>query len=1013
MPLLKYIFFLLLATGMGAATAEAMTAAPAAGSAAQPAPDVVINEVQASNDSTVADEDGDYEDWIELFNAGADTVDLHGFGLSDDASRPWRWVFPVGTRIDPGGFLLIWASGKDRRTPGAPLHTAFSIRSEGEEVLLSSFTIPYGADSPVIDRLGPTSVPTDFSFGRYPDGSDSWRLFDEPTPGAANRSSPWQGVADPPVFSHPPGFYTSAFELTMDAGHPDAVIHYTWDGSVPTTDDPVFAGPVTIDRRDQDPDEFSVIPTGPQFWQAPPDPVFKGHVVRAVAVRDGFRMSEPVTGTWFIHPEGAGRYTFPVVSIAADPEHFFSDSTGIMVPGDTFDPRDIVRSGNYTERGEEWERPANLTFFDINADPFRPHRSAANDHRTFANDYRDDSPQKGTSQVEAPRDGSWQDGSLRDGSSYGDFFRDGTAPVDGQTLSNGFSQNVGIRIHGGATRRYPQKSLRIYARSAYDRQPDISWPLFPGLHKAGPDERLTTWKRLVLRSSGDDWFHTMFKDAMIQSLYADRRIDRQAYRPAVVFINGEYWGIHNIRERLDGWYVETNYGIHRDDVAMLVDDATVNHGTPADRDHYLEMRRHARDNDLSDPEHFAFMQTRMDMDNYIDFYLLHMYAANADWPHNNIRYWRKRTAEFRPDAPYGADGRWRWMIFDLDASFGFPYLEDTAWWAQYDHDTVEWITGTGNPRIPQPWVNELFNGLIENVDFRTAFIGRLAGYLNTRFEPGFVAGRIAEFREVYLPEIGEHHRRYVFSAGQDIPGWEHHIDVMTEFARKRPAWLRRHLMHHFDIPDTVRLELGVEQAKGGYVEIDGIPIHPKTPGVPDDHSQWFGTYFRDIPVSLTALPANGYTFLEWRGADGLPLDFNEISVVNAAESGEKSFQWTPEGDLQVVAVFEPTGVSVPPEEEGAPRPDRFRLWQNYPNPFNPQTVIPYELPERSRVMLAIYSVDGRLVKSLQEGMKDPGWHRLRVDMGDMASGLYIYRMQADPESGGSIRIGSGRMTLIR
>ncbi|MFO8029912.1 MAG: CotH kinase family protein [Cyclonatronaceae bacterium] len=970
MPLLKHIFFLLLATGMGAATAKAMTAAPAAGSAAQPAPDVVINEVQASNDSTVADEDGDYEDWIELFNTGADTVDLHGFGLSDDASRPWRWVFPEGTRIDPGGFLLIWASGKDRRTPGAPLHTGFSIRSEGEEVHLSSFTIPDGADSPVIDRLGPTLIRTDYSFGRYPDGSDSWRLFDEPTPGDANRASPWQGEADPPGFSHPPGFYTSAFELTMDAGHHDAVIHYTRDGSVPTTEDPVYEGSVTIDSRDQDPDEFAVIPTGPQFWKEPLEPVFKGQVVRAVAVRDGFRVSEPVAGTWFVHPEGAGRYTLPVVSISADPEHFFSDSTGIMVPGDTFDPDDIVRSGNYAERGEEWERPANLTFFDIHSDPFSPHRSGATGEPASGN-------------------------------------VNGSAPV------NGFTQNIGIRIHGGSTRRYPQKSLRIYARSAYDRQPDISWPLFPGLRKAGSDEPLTTWKRLILRSSGDDWFHTMFKDAMIQSLYTDRRIDQQAYRTAVVFINGEYWGIHNIRERLDGWYVETNYGIHRDDVAILVDDAAINRGTAADREHYLEMRRYARDNDLSDPEHFAYMQTRMDMDNYIDLYLLHVYAANADWPHNNMRYWRKRTPEYRSEAPFGADGRWRWMIFDLDASFAFPYLDDTAWWAQYDHDTIEWITGTGNPRLPQTWVNELFNSLIENGMFRTEFISRLAGYLNTRFKPGFVSGRIAEFREVFMPEIPEHQRRYEFSAGRDIAGWEGHIDAMTEFARKRPAWLRLHLMHHFEIPDTVRLELEVEDAMGGYVEIDGIPIHPKTPGVPDDHSQWSGTYFQDVPVSLSAVPANGYTFLEWRGADGLPLDFNEISVENATDPGEKSFRWIPEGSLQLIAVFEPTEVSVPPEEERSPIPDCFRLLQNYPNPFNPQTVIPYELPERSRVTITIYSVDGRLIKSKQESMKEPGRHQLRLDMQGMASGLYIYRMQADPESGGSIRVGSGRMTLIR
>ncbi len=937
---------------------------------------IVINEVQASNNATIADEDGDFEDWIELYNTGQDTVWLHGYGLSDDEMDLYRWVFPEGSFIAPEEFLLIWASGKNRRIHGMPLHTNFSIRSEGEEVLLSSFTIPEGSDTPLIDRLEPTPIPTDYSFGRYPDGSANWRLFDKPTPGIPNSESSLLGITHPPEFSHRPGFYTGAFELRMDGAPPGTVIHCTFDGSTPTTDSPVCDEPVLIDQRDHEPNVFSIIQTGSQFWVPPVDPVFKGHVIRAMAVRPGYRESEVVTGTWFVHPDGQKRYSFPVVSIAADPHHFFSDSTGILVPGDTFDPDDIVFSGNYNERGPDWERPAHLTFFDIEvADPF--------------------------GRVMDPLHSKISSSTLS--SSF--------LSTSQNEPHFGFSQNIGVRIHGGSTRRYPLKSLRIYARSTYDWNPQITWPIFPGHRKTGSDESLQTWKRLLLRSSGNDWFHTMFKDAMVQSLVADRRIDFQAHRPSVVFINGEYWGIHNIRERFDGWYIETNYGIHRDSVAILGSNASVSHGNASDREHYIEMRRFARDQDLSQPENMAFMEMRMDLDNYLKYKTFQVYTANVDWPHNNIRFWRKRTQHYNPDASYGADGRWRWMIFDLDISFGFPFGEDAPRWAQFDHDPMEWITGTGNDRFSEGWVNDLFSGLINNGEFRHRFIAMLAGDLNTRYKPGFVTKRIADFSELYRSEIEEHQRRHPNSAGHTMDGWEEHVERMMEFAKKRPGYLRTHIMNHFGITDTVALDLQVTGSKYGHVVLDHIPIYSSTPGVPDDHSRWSGTFFKDIPVTLTALANDNARFLGWENEHGEPLDFNEIALETTGQPHEMSFSWVPDGDLSIVAVFEPLELTQVSDDRQLPL--EFRLLQNYPNPFNHQTIIPYELPVTSAVSIDIHSVDGRLVRTIQVGVKSPGTHLQRLDTRGMASGVYLYRLRAASDSDHMISVSPGKMILIR
>lgn len=188
---------------------------------------VVINEILASNSTINSDEDGDYEDWIELYNAGTDTVHLGWYGLSDDYGLPFRWVIPQGVYIAPGEHLLIWASGKDRRDPAAELHTNFSISREGEEVLLTN---PNGTR---VDEHEATPIPTDFSYGRYPDGADSWFYFDQPTPGEPNKQEGFPELLTPPVFSHSSGFHQEPVDLELTSNSEDVMILFTLDGSEP------------------------------------------------------------------------------------------------------------------------------------------------------------------------------------------------------------------------------------------------------------------------------------------------------------------------------------------------------------------------------------------------------------------------------------------------------------------------------------------------------------------------------------------------------------------------------------------------------------------------------------------------------------------------------------------------------------------------------------------------------------------------------------------------------------
>ncbi len=315
---------------------------------------IYINELMASNASTIADEDGDDADWIELYNAGNAIVSLQGMGLSDDYANPFRWVFPE-ISLPPGEFLLVWASGKDRRNPGAPLHTNFSLSASGEEVILTA------ADGTLLDEVPPTAMTTHISYGRMPDGGNEFRFFTQPSPAQPNTGPAYLFLLDPVVFSQSSGTFSNPFDLELGHNQPEAMVVYTIDGAEPLPGSSAYTSPIPIRDRSGDPNTISMIPTnfldvGPPYyegWQAPEGEVFKINVVRARALHPDAPPGPVATQAYLIHDDAHLRYNLPWFSLTTNAENFFDDEVGIYVPGN---------HNNYFQEGPEWERPANLIY---------------------------------------------------------------------------------------------------------------------------------------------------------------------------------------------------------------------------------------------------------------------------------------------------------------------------------------------------------------------------------------------------------------------------------------------------------------------------------------------------------------------------------------------------------------------------------------------------------------------------------------------------------------------------
>lgn len=649
------------------------------------------------------------------------------------------------------------------------------------------------------------------SDGENRDQPRTWRLNrldirDNPVPitekdGYALIRADWEKIANraplalpdhhslpAPVFSQPAGFYEEPFLLELTAAAPGASIYYTLDGSEPTLSSARYEKPLWVASRKGTPDTYAIIENTSPQWQAPEGELFKGNIVRArVFDQDGQQKSPIVTHTFFVDENIFQRYSLPVVSMVSQPENFFDSTSGIYVMGDIWDI-------NYGKSDVRWlMHPANY------------HQAG------FA----------------------WE------------------RPVHIELFEPGgklgFSQNGGVRIHGGETRSYRQKGLRLYADIQYDEADSFGYDFFRQ-NKNPSNVNTSNRKSIILRNSGSDWASTMFRDAMTLSLTRHFNVDAQAYQPVVLFINGEYWGIHNLRDRIDPIFFANHHGLDPQKIEI--------YDFPTDIFHYADLLVFTENHDLSDPQNYEHIKKLMDVDNFIDYLITEIYSRNTDWPQNNVRFWRYQTDNDQPDAPNSGDGRWRWILYDLDAGFGTFGEEPT-----YAHNTLYYALTANNDYYR---ISFIFRSLLQNTLFRQQFISRFADHMNTSFQPQRVIQVIDDMQSAIAPAMPEHIRRWR-TMDDSMRVWEQNVDVMRTFALNRPEFVRQHIIEYFDLPGTARITLQADPSMG-HIRINTTDIISSTPAV-QNPKNWSGIYFQGVPVSLTAVPKPGFQFIGWEGID--------------------------------------------------------------------------------------------------------------------------------------------------
>ena len=791
-----------------------LSAAPFSRNANQLAPgSLIINEVSAANIIGLADEDGDTEDWVELLNTGATTLNLGGVGLSDKASSPFKWTFTNTTTLAPGAYLLVFASKKDRRVitsgnPAARLHTNFTVRNGDDSVTLTA------PDGTTLDTVAPKLTKPDMSYGRSPNAGANIAIFVQPTPGAANITLSYPEILPAPAFSTAGGFYSSAQSIALTTTVTDGVIRYTLDGSAPTENSPVYAAPLNIASRLSDPNVYSIIPSIPITDFLPPEGnVYKSTVLRAAVFKTGAISSTIGTNTYFVDPNISTKYAgIPIVSLAVDPEGFWGNTEGIYVPGPNANPAKPYRGANFWDRTDE--RPVHIEYFTV-----------------------------------------------------------------GRTL--GFANDAGTEIHGNISRQFAGHALSLKMRDAYGTN-EISYPLFA-------DKTNTTYKRLVLWNGGQDYPLAYMRDSFAQGLMKGSKLDYSAGQPAIIFINGEYWGMLHIRESIDPHFVETYYGVDTVDQDFLETPSTslASVVRAGNTDHYVNMSNFVSTHPMTDSANFETLKTMMDVDNYAFYLATEFYVVNHDWPYNNVKLWRPRTPT----------GIWRWMLQDLDFSFN---LNDFDF--GHNYNMLDYYFNASETRFTL-----LGKRLQYNPIWRNTFLNTAADQMNYYFLPQRMTARFTAMTNLMSPFMAEHRLRWPPGNPFTPYPWASRLPLIQEFINKRTPIHRQHITNYFGLTGSYTLTAQLNISNSGYIKLNTLDLGSELSG---SVTTWQGVYFNNVPISITAVPRPGYRFIGWSGA---------------STSLSSTISLTPTSNTTLTALFDLSAVP-PPTYNLASGPYQFTQW---------------------------------------------------------------------------------------
>ncbi|MBC7865596.1 MAG: CotH kinase family protein, partial [Bacteroidia bacterium] len=466
-----------------------------------------------------------------------------------------------------------------------------------------------------------------------------------------------------------------------------------------------------------------------------------------------------------------------------------------------------------------------------------------------------------------------------------------------------FETNSEISIQGNYSKAWPQKGFTVKAKDNYGGV-DVHYKLFPD--KPG----ILDFKNFNIRNAGSDWNTCHMRDRLNQkTVQKATNLDIMDGRSCLLFINGTYFGVYELREKQDENYLVNNYGVDKDKIDFLEFDGSVIAGSNIP---FLDMVNYISTNPVNTTPVYDSVKKLLDIKNFADYFITETYIVNIDWLGNytnNIKYWRKNSPA----------SSWRYMLWDTDLSLAFlPWYDGS--------DTTNMIHRAISPPTSNPH-SQMLSSVLQNTEFKNYFVNRYADLMNTIFRPHKFRASTVKMHDEMYPEMARHFQKWGNSAfwigigrSNDVPSWEANVDTMIDYMYTRPFYARAHIQNEFSLTKQVTVTLQTDPQDAGTIDLNTI-----TP----DSLPWNGIYYDGVPITMTAKDKAGFVFQYWK-----------CNSVFGGENHNRSITYNVDTNDVFTAVY---------------RKLTYNFTAN-PNPFVNNFTINYELPEKQPVSLFLFDV---------------------------------------------------------
>ena len=818
---------------------------------------LIINEVCPDPLSGYRDADGELCDWIELYNTTGMPISLDNYALSDKENNPLKWRFPEGAMVAPYGYYIVYCSGKEVAAgPTDVPHTNFRLSAEHDVVVLSD------SRGRMVDRVTIDNIPEDASYAREADGDFAIHMRPTPqlpnTEEGANRMDVYlRMLNETGVYITEVMASNDSVETVKGAPYVDWVEIYNSSAEWVDLSGYGLSDSIGRARKWQFPEGTTI---GPGeyliIWcdgdltantAATPHTSYKiaksGSEILVLADPEGRILDKvvlPVIPTNVSYGRTTGLEGFFYYDVATPGAQ--NGMTGFL--GYAEAPQFSLAPGMHNQGAQvSFTIPEGTSvFYTTDGSIPSPYSSTSIAYtgqvlelnyttvlraRAFpVNDmYRESTVTTGTylintfhsmpvvSVVVDPYE-LWNEetGMLADGPNivkegpgilpfkntvyrqYGKEPREGYAEMFAEDGTLMFSQGVAIGLIGDYSLDLPQKSMKIRAKSLYGEK-TFAAAVFD-------DRPFTEYKSLVLRNGGNDGVWTRLRDGF-QSRLLDAygaTVIHQAWMPVAVYLNGEYWGHYNLRERVDRFFVAQHEGIpldQADNMDILVGSGSVEWGSNTE---YRAMIKRLKNSDpANNPEDRAYLDANIDVDNIIEYMALEMFVGNSDI--GNTRFYRLHGTDPETGEPY----KWKWIWYDVDWGF---------WAARFNSPYSYTKTkGMGEKNID----NTVFMTVLKVPEYRERFLRKLGDIYQT-FTTDFMIEVLDQCVAEVEPELtwhfttwaSRHDKMVIAEWPTTVDGamryWEKHINQLKNTLKRRPYILWGMVKQAFNLTTEQMIE---------------------------------------------------------------------------------------------------------------------------------------------------------------------------------------------------------------